>query len=280
VFAGTPLVIFGECDAASAGQLRVEHDGGGFDVPVAIGKTALGETLRLLQGARLITDLEARYVEGKRNEARIDRKLEELSLAYGLASRRMALVAVVERTGDRPGELPETRVVPVGMPQDVEFASYFPGSVQAAALPIAPAAMHFARLFSAADFQASGPPLRIAAEVTHAAEVVSDDEAALPPLLELAIRIEPDGGMPGRNNEDRVLATLAALLELLAEGNTPASGPFRAHVRRLLDYLSAAEPGLDANKRRIVDRVIDRVHAGAAVPGPWSSWSDLESAIA
>ena len=33
-----------------------------------------------------------------------------LSETFGLASRRMALVAVLERELDRPGELPEIRV--------------------------------------------------------------------------------------------------------------------------------------------------------------------------
>ena len=38
----------------------------------------------------------------------------------------MALVAVVERAGDRAGDVPKTVVVPVGMPQDTAFGAYFP----------------------------------------------------------------------------------------------------------------------------------------------------------
>jgi hypothetical protein len=37
----------------------------------------------------------------------------------------MSLVAVVERADDRGGSLPQTKVVPVGMPQDTRFESYF-----------------------------------------------------------------------------------------------------------------------------------------------------------
>ena len=92
----------------------------------------MGDTVRLIRGARLITDLESRFDDSemgsavrRRTEDRIANKLELLSKTFGLASRRMALVAVIERESDQPDQLPETRVVPVGMPQDVCFSSYF-----------------------------------------------------------------------------------------------------------------------------------------------------------
>ena len=97
----------------------------------------MGETLRLLTGARLIADLDSRITSHAREEGRIEKKLEALSAAYGLASRRMALVAVVERAGDREGDVPKTVVVPVGMPQDTAFDAYFARSLPARARYVA-----------------------------------------------------------------------------------------------------------------------------------------------
>src|SRR2546425_13353034 len=36
----------------------------------------------------------------------------------------MSLVAVVDRVGDQPGEMPQTQVIPVGTPQDTAFGAY------------------------------------------------------------------------------------------------------------------------------------------------------------
>lgn len=128
VFGGTPVLLFGEGDE----PVELNWDGGRLSVPVSFTDGGIGETVWLLQGARLITDWESRYPSRealapleRRQENRVATRLRELSRTYGLASREMSLVAVVKRAGDRPGELPETRVVPVGMAQDTAFASYF-----------------------------------------------------------------------------------------------------------------------------------------------------------
>lgn len=66
-------------------------------------------------------------------------RLRVLSETYGLASREMALVAVVKRARDSAGELPETRVVPVGMPRGristQSFVGFGPRPAFAASLP-------------------------------------------------------------------------------------------------------------------------------------------------
>src|SRR5437667_1463412 len=132
VFPGNPLVVFGETDRASTGQMEVDWEGENgrqrIQVPVAICNQPHAETIRLLRGARLITDLESRMVgseESRRRNTREVKELEQLSVKFGLASRAMSLVAVVERAGDHPGDIPQTQVVPVGMPQDMAFGAYF-----------------------------------------------------------------------------------------------------------------------------------------------------------
>lgn len=270
VFSGTPLVIFGRTRAAVRGTLRVGWVNSGerraMEIPVEIGSDKLGETLRLIRGARLISDWESRTEEppqgsalDRRRQRRIQERLRRLSETYGLASREMALVAVVERPGDQPGELPKTTVVPVGMPEDVEFDSYFAHRA-ICARPIGfpsllapqPAAL---RRFRSRAFQ---PECRF----IHPAM-----EASLDPLLELALAIEPDGGMPGADDEERALASLLALLCFLAEGSTESSGPYRPHVRRLVSFLENVS--LDERQRRVADGVIELARRGGSLPGNW-----------
>ena len=128
VFSGTPVLLFGEGE----GPVELTWDGGQLNLPVSLQRSRVGETVWLLQGSRLITDWESRYASAdalapleKRKQSRVAMRLLELSRTYGLASREMSLVAVVKRAGDRPGELPETRVVPVGMAQDTESCNAY-----------------------------------------------------------------------------------------------------------------------------------------------------------
>ena len=83
-------------------------------------------------------------------------------------------------------------------------------------------------------------------------------------LLDLAGRIEADGGMPGSNQAERSLATLVALLCFAAEGHTATAGAFRSHVGRLLTFLeSRADDAL-------VREALARIRQGAALPGGWA----------
>jgi Ca-activated chloride channel family protein len=295
VFAGSPLVVFGEAEGAAQGELVLQWDGGRKAVPLQVGQSELGETLRLLTGARLITDLESRYAEAgeggaaaRRQEGRVDRRLEALSQTFGLASRRMALVAVVERAGDRPGEIPETKVVPVGMPQDTQFGSYFRTQQPmpcAAAMPTAAPGGLFSFLRPRARPRAEMMP-RISLMAGPAAEPTEMLEMEVGPsvedtLLELAARIEPDGGMPGRDEEERVQAAILALLCFLAEGHTERSGAFRSHVARLMAFLEAAR-----GVHPLVGEILELARRGRSLEGDWSQhgpgagiWKELEAAL-
>ena len=302
VFSGTPLLLFGETSSQGEGRLHLqwaEHDQpGALDLPLAIHPAGEGETLRLLQGARLITDLEGQIEapEGpaRRTERRGLKMLENLSQAYGLASRAMSLVAVVERKGDRPGELAVTRVVPVGMPQDVGFGAYF----RITGLTLAQPAMlnRSSVLYSRHEDVLEEPSMLRASHEEKAkmrgkslAERFSlsrrhaklDAEAEESELVALAARIEPDGGMPGKTEEERVLASILAVLRFLAEGHSWHSGTFRKHVQRLVKFLEGAKFQND-----IVREIGKRARAGNPLPGDWSKkkpepslWAELAKAL-
>jgi Ca-activated chloride channel family protein len=276
VLAGMPVMLFGETKGPAEGQLTLCWDGGTKSLPVSIGADTAGETLRLLQGARLITDLEGRWTgagEGpaaRREEQRMKRRLEALSRNYGLASRRMALVAVIERAGDLPGGLPKTEVVAVGMPQDTEFSAYFP--------PLARMARRTDLASSTAHFRLADAWPRTLRSLMRVTEQLAKEAADR--LLELAAQIEPDGGMPGDSEEERVQATILALLAFLAEGHTEVSGIFRSHVRRLMEFLESK-----VHVHPVVARILALARRGVSLEGDWLArrpspdlWAELEAA--
>ncbi len=255
VFAGTPLAVFGSAAGTGEARLQVEWNGDGrMEVPFEIGESRQGELVRLLTGARLLAELES---EAKRISGEVEPRLEALSLEYGLASRAMALVAVIERPGDEAGVLPETRVVPVGMPFGVEFESYFP-----AARTGMPRALQLGRAGKAA------PAAAVAYRMARRASAPGEKSAE---LVELAAEIEPDGGMPGSTDHERILATLLALLRLLEEGHSLTSGAFRVHVQRLVAFLEARIPTLGEERKKIAAAVVEMAKAGESVPGEWTA---------
>lgn len=126
IFPGSPLIVYGETVKPGDGSLLVEWaapENGklSLDLDLSGQDSALGETLRLLRGAKMLNDRES-LLSGEEGSGKV---LEELSREYGLSSRAMSLVAVVERDDDEAGTPPKTSVVATGMPQDMEFNAYF-----------------------------------------------------------------------------------------------------------------------------------------------------------
>ncbi len=299
VFSGTPILLFGENS-----QLELTWKGGSLNLPVEFTDSAIGETVFLLQGARLITDWESRYPIAaaggtleKRKEDRVSARLSALSETYGLASREMSLVSVVKRVGDRQGDLPDTRVVAVGMPQDTAFNAYFavPNLVRRAVMAAAPLpagsaprfplGMHPARPGSQRPRspQAPAPPSEYTACFGSGPLPPQSPEDA---LLELASRIDSDGGMPGKNLESRASATLIALLAFLSQGHTTTSGAFRSHVAKLVSFLKSLT-NLSAEHQQIIAGVVQRAGKGSAPVGEWiklaqasgTHWKEVETAL-
>ena len=258
----------------------------------------------LLQGSRLITDWESRYPGAealapleRRKQSRVAARLLALSQAYGLASREMSLVAVVTRQGDRAGELPETRVVPVGMPLDVAFGAYFSNrrmgeallrSFGSAEVTLGPESIE-----SVMSLREVAPPSRARgwlfkrkASEDAAAVTASTGEAAEDVLLALASRMDSDGGMPGKNIELRAGAAVIALLAFLSQGHTPTSGAFRSHVVRLVSFLKSLT-GLSSRQQRIVSAIIELAQRGTAPTGDWialarttgNHWKEVERMV-
>ena len=295
VFGGTPALLFGEIEGTGP-DVELTWEGGRLTIPVPAGDEETGEMVRLLRGSRLITDWESRYPGeealapvAKRTQFRVAARLAELSRDYALASREMSLVAVVKRAGDRPGELPETRVVPVGMPEDTNFGAYF-GTQAMASMIMAPAPASRPPKFGL-DMLAyrrapeTGTPL-FARIAKHVVSGVPEPPSEEDQLMDLAAQLEADGGMPGDTPSARVARTVAALLAFLAAGHTATAGVFRSHVARLAEFLGSAR-GLPEQETRVVERALDAALRGTTIPGPWiaiargvpSAWSRIQRQI-
>lgn len=301
VFAGTPVVLFGQ---AETDWIELTWDSGRLSLPVPSGDSDTGHTVRLLQGSRLITDFESRYASEealapieKRKQSRIAARLAELSRTYGLASREMSLVAVVKRAGDRPGELPETRVVPVGMPQDTRFGAYFGAPQSGASAYMATAIM--ASALAAPSPMAAMPaasPRRAGSILARARFTLFGGESSRPTappppsvedeLMELAAQLESDGGVPGHNASDRAARSVAAVLAFVEAGNTVSTGTFRSHVSRLVAFLKSME-GLSRDQQSAVERAIEAASTGRAPGHDWLAlarpdrvkWSRIEARL-
>ena len=109
-------------------------------------------------------------------------------------------------------------------------------------------------------------------------------ETAEDVLIEIASQLEPDGGMPGQDEKQRVTRSIAALYAFISHGHTPGTGAFRSHVARLLEFLKNSD-NLHATEKRIVERVFAAASTGHAPTGEWLtiaqrkvvSWEDVAS---
>jgi hypothetical protein len=191
----------------------------------------------------------------------------------------MSLVAVVRREGDQPGRLPATRVVPVGLPEDLEFSSYFMDLSQEtgilSSLGTAPMA--------GADFlmACSSPPTRSKSlrlrSFFSSARQLEEKRESLPvpgdPLVELASVIEPDGGMPGSSLTERALRTILTLLCFRAGERILQRGIFTRHSKRMVTFLRGLDPD------RISELHRDQIELGlVVVEDPnfdWEAWQDV-----
>jgi len=295
VFSGTPLLVYGEFQPVETARLSVQWLGAEgkshFEFPIRLSETSWGGTLKLLQGACIISDFESR-LEGagrrtavaRRETARVHERLLELSREYGLASSAMSLVAVVKRAGDVPGEIPKTKIVPVGIPSELEhfrggglmatglrmnrFVGPLTDMSSESATELSPAATRQASsLFS---FLSSG-----FRRSRSAAEEVAPHETKEDLLVALAGMMEPDGGMPGETEEVRIGNSIVALLYFMHEGNTSSSGPFRIHVERLLQYLNSNRLStLGRANAEAATKTLKGLVVGVCPAGDWHRYAE------
>ncbi len=137
-----PVIVYCETEKECTGELVLKWDNSRkvLKNEIEVKESKFSETISLLHGSRIISDLETEYLQTKsyekdygfdnsvhkRTQERIKRRLQKLGERYGLANREMSLVSVVERENDQAEIIPITKVVPAGMPQSTSMDSYMP----------------------------------------------------------------------------------------------------------------------------------------------------------
>ena len=288
-----PVVVFGSCTSVGEGLLRLAWDTGSLEIPVAVASeaeaaagnvgpeatpSALGETLKLVQGARLVTDGELSDEEAttRRAKARVARqqavRWQRLAEEYGLANPAMSLVAVIERQGDQPGGVPVTRVVPVGMPEDTDGEAYFGmvarmiGSAGVVASCKPGPGMPLLRSFAIEEnFQES------LYECCEPAKAEKDADRLLDILFETTAALEADGGLPGAMTEERIVRTLAAAVALYDYDRNDGEPSFRAHLTRMMDFLRRQDTStLSPKQAALLQQLFEAVDQNHLPAGPWA----------
>lgn len=129
VYQSHPVILtdHGKCGKhVPVGVQFVCGSGQTFDLKPTAKKFVPEGLVALLWAGRQIEDMESQldYEESEAKKETIRKDMKAISVSYSLASRVMSLVAVVERLGDVSGEM-EQKVVPVGLPWDMQASSVF-----------------------------------------------------------------------------------------------------------------------------------------------------------
>ncbi len=292
LFADQTLVVHGEADSPCRGQLTLsfKHQGQErtLSVPFSLGPSPEAETIWLIQGAQQVAATESwlerlEDLEGlEEDKGAVRTQLEALSRRYGLASQAMALVAVMQRPGDKPGELPQMDVIPVGMPEDTSLGSSFVPQET-----MAPRVVYYQRL----SIDTSGTGSGGARDLLEALELVegrqmragsaeeafgqAEEEDAEPELsvrerpvsargrsslhqaLKLASRLLEDGGLPAEGEQQRWYASAMALVLLHQVAQREGQATLQPHITRLQRYLqNSVETAKDPKKKAFLERLM------------------------
>lgn len=283
VWAGTPLVIFGSCANPGEGVLHCEWNDGALDMPLKNIQDKGGETLKLIQGACLTTDLETQVEQdsessrtAKRQAKRQQKQWGQLAEEYGLANPAMALVAVVKRKGDQQGKLPETHIIPVGAPQDTDLDMCIP-SFLGFRKRIKPSSIVSGVCCSMAppeflqEDSCSIPTFmkRHKSRQTQSRNKTPGSDT-LDILFNLVGEIQADGGLPGVDLSERIVRTLSGLLALQEYAIQEGYEGFKRHAERMVEFLNNQELApLDAKRSAAIFCILKLLGEGSIPKGTW-----------
>ena len=119
---GEPWSVYGRYEAPGIGRVELRGTLGGepffAEIPLELAARAERPALASLWAGARVRDLEGVDASslGRRAEAH-KRRIVDLCVRFGIASKHASFVVVEKRTGDRRGQgMPETRAVPVNAP--------------------------------------------------------------------------------------------------------------------------------------------------------------------
>jgi Ca-activated chloride channel family protein len=285
VHEGQPFEIMVEAEKRGRGILELtwgeKTETHHMEIELDLQDDPEAETVKKLQGARLITDQDASLeaeitslsdqgTEGRQKKRALAR-LQELSTYYGLASRAMSLVAVVKRKGDSGRELPVTRVVPVGLPEDMKVSAYAGHAKQQCCYDSAPpstARVQFMarrsyRVAEHADVSAMHDPKHKGKQEFMMPAITSNNDFLLSEVVGYAAKLLPDGGLPGVDLDDRVVRSCQLLLVFTYLGHSSTTGAFRVHAKNMAEFIHQNLAKLSLPRyREVAEKCLKNVQQG------------------
>ncbi len=240
VFCGTPLVAFGEIDMEDPAAI-IEWLQGSTRVPFEPIANGLEGFVEKLHGAKLIADLEACY---ENHDDAVRQKLVEVSERYGITSSEVSLVAVVERADDENGTVPKTKIVPVGMPQHIQFDLYF--GAQAPLFSLGAPTQLSGSLFSMSrkdtlSFEDCLATWKIPAISDPGGRLLPELQAAVPDTKNdlLSSLREAIGIIEDPTGKDAEVRIADVLTRLVAREDPAGSDAQKSALAALIDFLSS-----------------------------------------
>ena len=96
------------------------------------------------------------------------------------------------------------------------------------------------------------------------------EDSKITHLFSLAALIQPDGGMPGTVEEERIPASVSALLAFVPEASRSSTNAFDPHIKRLYKYLESNLDNVKPTKRMtVIQKILEKVDNGDSFEGDW-----------
>lgn len=278
-------------------SVLLKWDGGEVELkPEMVHETPNG-LVALLWAGRKIEDLECALDMCREGPAKsaTERDLKKISGAYSLASRAMSLCAVVNRIGDQPGEQPQQKVVPVGLPENMDsLVSGLPSILRSTGFRSVPSASPIGVYAASAGssgwhgFTSSGRrsesvkcSLAVSSSRTSKYDrsntsmgfdppqqscfFVGDDEftsnaiTTMPEdLINVLTGLRDDGGMDGDDIQERIVLTALIALEVLKAALDEDTSIYDMHLNRMVDFLEDHQSE-DEEIREGLDKVLELI---------------------
>tara|TARA_B100001971_G_C17978243_1_gene425948 strand:- start:226 stop:657 length:432 start_codon:yes stop_codon:yes gene_type:complete len=97
-----------------------------------------------------------------------------------------------------------------------------------------------------------------------------DEDSKISSLFSLAALIQPDGGMPGSDEEQRISTSILALLAFVSEASRSDTHAFDPHIKRLYKFIESHLDNVKLTKRkRVIQNILEKVDKGDAFEGDW-----------
>ncbi|MBD3205076.1 hypothetical protein GF319_01880 [Candidatus Bathyarchaeota archaeon] len=95
-----------------------------------------------------------------------------------------------------------------------------------------------------------------------------EEETETDLLVEYAALIQPDGGMPGTDIEERIMNSLLFILEI-TQREPEVVEAFQIHLNRLKKFIEKNKKSLNEDNNKKLEDILTRLSKGEQIQGDW-----------